>query len=131
LAVRRVFRRADAIARARWQPGDPALARAAARTPLPRSGTRSPYLADEFGCGVADALSPALAGHRRLLAAGARRPPALTGHRPSAALTGHRTPAAGPRGSDQPMGVKSVLPTNSGRGLVAEYGSTHVFSTEL
>src|SRR5699024_9947362 len=35
LAVRRVFRRADAIARARWQPGDPALARAAARTPLP------------------------------------------------------------------------------------------------
>src|SRR5699024_1433696 len=62
---------------------------------------------------------------------GARRPPALTGHRPSAALTGHRTPAAGPRGSDQPMGVKSVLPTNSGRGLVAEYGSTHVFSTEL
>src|SRR5699024_10834429 len=81
LAVRRVFRRADAIARARWQPGDPALARAAARTPLPRSGTRSPYLADEFGCGVAGALSPAPTGHRRLLAAGADRPPALTGRR--------------------------------------------------
>src|SRR5699024_10448749 len=81
LAVRRVFRRADAIARARWQPGDPALAQAAARTPPPRSGTRSPYLADEFGCGVAGALSPAPTGHRRLLAAGADRPPALTGRR--------------------------------------------------
>ena len=41
------------------------------------------------------------------------------------------SPRASSAGHQLPAGVKSVLPTNSGRGFGAAKGSTQVFSTEL